>query len=181
MDSAAMTTGTIIAILCIGALTGLFFFLKWLTNRGKTPIKGEAETEIKTDTEVETETEGGGIQIGQGTSPCYVIRKTGIFEASTIKEPMGHTFIADPSMGQYGLTGPCSLLVETDNDVAVYDPRQDAYQAADSPFMAWLAIHWEIVKEVFKTARPWWQSAPLWVAMLVLALLFIAILVFGGG
>ena len=176
-----------LALMGAGIILGIFLYIRSLKHKQGLP----AEEETLTGKEAEYSKWLESIQpsgeddkkspMGQGASPCYVIRKNGVFEKSTISEPLGHAFIADPSMSRYGLTGACSLVVETGDAVVSYDPRQEAYIADESPFHAWLAIHWDIVKEVFKTARPWWQSAPLWVTMLVLALLFISMLVFGGG
>ena len=112
--------------------------------------------------------------------PCYLVKDNGEIVASTIRMPLGYVFIADASMAFMGIVGACYLAKAVGNEVEAYDPREETYKAETSPQYAYFATHWEVVREVFKAIKPWWESAPLWVTAVVLVILFMAVLVFGG-
>ncbi len=102
--------------------------------------------------------------LGMGSLKAYVFRNDAL-EVTTIPEPMGNIFYADPSMP---VGGPTYLVAEVESGrVEAYDPRTMAYFSDMTPQMAYFATHWDIVKEVFKNVNPWWQSAPLWVTIVI--------------
>ena len=170
-----------IILLSLGVLGGVAWLVLGSLKTRRTIIK-EPDTrldEVKGGDEQKVDDKKPTI-LGTGTLPCYVITDREV-KSSFIPKPIGYVFTADPSMSGIGPVGACYLVQEAlEGDVIPFDPREELYDAKKSPQYAFFATHWDVAREVFKVASPWWQSAPLWVTVVVLVLLAFAMLIFGG-
>ncbi len=166
-----------VALLIIG---GILFFVFFVIGRS---VNRPATKETLPGIALAKKGKKGKQEDGDAVKyPAYMITKGGELKFTTIAEQLGYVFTADLSMGIIGASGPCYLVRETDSgDILAYDPRTQVYDAKRSPQYAYFATHWDIVEEVFKIIKPWWESAPLWITVVVLALVFLAIIIFGGG
>jgi len=163
--------GMSLIVLAIGlVIFGLILFRNWSRRRQHSGViiyKKEAIAEEKKETPI----------LGVGKFPCFVLRN-GFLEETRIAEPIGAVWVADASLP---VSGSVYLVSETeDGQVVPYDPRQYEFESARSPEFAYFATHWEIVTKVYGNILAWWQSAPLWITIAVLVLVFLAMLVFSG-
>jgi len=121
----------------------------------------------------EVKKHGSKTILGTGSLLCYVL-KNGALRQSTIPEPIGKLFMADPTMPKHGA---CYLIREDNNGkLTAYDPRTSEFDSKESPQWAYFATHWDSCRRVFTAPKAWWQSAPLWITVVVLVILAITIL-----
>jgi hypothetical protein len=163
----------LIILLVLGAVAFLIYRMK--TYHKRHPEKAppaEIKTRVSKDGETEAFEPTTSI-LGTGKLKAYAFTN-GALEPTTIPNPIGNIFFADTSMP---VSGACYLVKETEGKVAAYDPRGVQFKMKETPQMAYFATHWDIVREWFKTEKPWWESAPLWLCVTVLIMLFIVTLV----
>lgn len=115
--------------------------------------------------------------LGTGEVKCLCFRKINgvvVADFTTMPKPIGEMYALDPSCP---ITGSGHIVYENkDGNILDYDPREVEYKTENSPEMAWFAINWDIVKEVFFVPLQWWKSPALWMAGVMLVIIFITTL-----
>jgi hypothetical protein len=120
--------------------------------------------------------------LGTGNLSCICFRKIkgiNVIDFTTIPNPVGEIYQLDPSCPS---TGSAYIVKEADNgNIIDYDPRETEYKTENSPEVAWFAINWDIVKNVYFVPVKWWKSTSVWFAGFLLGIVFICSLVVLGG
>jgi hypothetical protein len=167
----------LVIILIVGIA---LLFIKYSKKKNKLPKTSRAYAGNKLATvdapdvpepdEDGAETEGDAA----GGYPAYICTLKGGFDFDHIPKPLGDVFLADTTMPR---AGACYLVKETAaNEYEAYDPRTAPVLSDESPVKAWFATHWDIVKDVYGVATPWFKNVSLWIAGLAGAAAFIIVL-----
>lgn len=123
-----------------------------------------------------TEVEASVIDtLGKGDYKCLAFLNGNIARFTKMPKPIGEGYSFDPSMPVSGFT---YIVKEAVEGVVDYDPRQVKVKIEEMPERAYFAISWGIVPVVFKISLAWWKTRSVWFAAGMMAILFIATLVF---
>lgn len=170
---------SIIIILLIVSLV-----VKALGERIRLPGKGSKikGDKIKSDEAITIDGSTGKHIWGGGGYRALVLCLDNIARFTTIPEPIGDLFTADPSCPVSGSTYLVQEIYKDDEyKIVDFNPSDVPIRVNGTPSYAWIATHWEIVDAVYSVPMNFWEDHSFWFAVGISIGTFITLLgMFGG-